>query len=153
MRDQTKNENVCVCVCMCCPLNLLLCACIILRDPCKLSSWAIMGQAGNLLAAWRLIENNAYSSQTYTHTHQVAPCGSAATRAYGRLVKATAFTFKVFSLLSLPSFSKFQSFLSTSFFASSFPPVLVFHTHLIQFSFFVLFYLSQLNHLHPSTYY
>lgn len=38
-------------------------------------------------------------SVTQIHTNPAAPCGLAANKPYGRLVKARAFTFKVFPLL------------------------------------------------------
>lgn len=69
-----------------------------------------MGQAGKLQAVWRMTKSNAYSYFSITHTdnpthiqaHTAAPCSSAATKPYGWLVKATAFTFSL-SFLCSPS--------------------------------------------------
>ena len=58
-------------------------------------------------------------THTHTHTNRVAPCGSAATEPYGRLVKATAFTFKVFFLLLCPPFQSFLLFILSFFLISN----------------------------------
>lgn len=84
---------------------------------CARSMLAVSGgsnsRAGTLLGAWRVTPTMHIHAPTNMKTHSVAPRGPGATEPYEPLVKATAFTFKVFCLClflmlkfppSMPSF-------------------------------------------------